>query len=52
MTNAPYLLPKGREGVRLGDAELIDSMIHDGLWSSFLDQHMGEGTDEVSAELG
>jgi len=52
MTNAPYVLPKGRAGSRLGDAELIDSMIHDGLWSSFLDQHMGEGTDEVSAELG
>jgi acetyl-CoA C-acetyltransferase len=52
MTNAPYVLPKGRDGSRLGDAELIDSMVHDGLWSSFLDQHMGEGTDEVSAELG
>jgi len=52
MTNAPYLLPKGREGSRLGDTELIDSMIHDGLWSSFLDHHMGEGTDEVSTELG
>jgi len=52
MTDAPYVLPKGREGSRLGDAELIDSMIHDGLWSSFLEQHMGEGTDEVSAELG
>jgi acetyl-CoA C-acetyltransferase len=52
MTNAPYVLPKGREGSRLGDAELIDTMIHDGLWSSFLDHHMGEGTDEVSAELG
>ncbi|MBA3738637.1 MAG: acetyl-CoA C-acetyltransferase [Actinobacteria bacterium] len=52
MTNAPYVLPKGREGSRLGDAELIDSMIHDGLWSSFLEQHMGEGTDAVSAELG
>jgi acetyl-CoA C-acetyltransferase len=52
MTNAPYVLPKGREGSRLGDAELIDSMIHDGLWSSFQDHHMGEGTDEVSAELG
>jgi acetyl-CoA C-acetyltransferase len=52
MTNAPYVLPRGREGARLGDAELIDSMIHDGLWSSFLDHHMGEGTDEVSAELG
>jgi acetyl-CoA C-acetyltransferase len=52
MTNAPYVLPKGREGARLGDVELIDSMIHDGLWSTFLDQHMGEGTDEISAELG
>ena len=52
MTGAPYVLPKGRDGSRLGDAELIDSMIHDGLWSSFLDQHMGEGTDQVSAELG
>jgi acetyl-CoA C-acetyltransferase len=52
MTNAPFVLPKGRDGARLGDAELIDSMIHDGLWSSFLEQHMGEGTDEVSAELG
>jgi acetyl-CoA C-acetyltransferase len=52
MTNAPYVLPKGRDGVRLGDAEMVDSMIHDGLWSSFLEQHMGEGTDEISAELG
>lgn len=52
MTNAPYVLPKARDGSRLGDAPLIDSMIHDGLWSSFLEQHMGEGTDEVSAELG
>jgi acetyl-CoA C-acetyltransferase len=52
MTNAPYVLPRGREGSRLEDAELVDSMIHDGLWSSFLDQHMGEGTDGVSAELG
>ena len=52
MTNAPYVLPKGRDGARLGDVELIDSMIHDGLWSSFLEQHMGEGTDEINTELG
>jgi acetyl-CoA C-acetyltransferase len=52
MTNAPYVVPKARAGSRLGDAELIDTMIHDGLWSSFRNQHMGEGTDEVSAELG
>jgi acetyl-CoA C-acetyltransferase len=52
MTNAPYVLPKARDGSRLGDAELIDTMLHDGLWSSFRDEHMGAGTDEVSAELG
>src|SRR5918994_279342 len=52
MTNSPFVVPKARAGSRLGDAELIDSMIHDGLWSSFRNQHMGEGTDEVSAELG
>jgi acetyl-CoA C-acetyltransferase len=52
MTNAPYLIPKARDGSRLGDAALIDSMIHDGLWSSFHDHHMGEGTDIVSRELG
>jgi acetyl-CoA C-acetyltransferase len=52
MTNAPYVLPKARVGSRLGDAELVDSMIHDGLWSTFTRQHMGAGTDEISAELG
>ena len=52
MTNAPYLLPKARDGSRIGDAALVDSMIHDGLWSSFHDHHMGEGTDIVSGELG
>jgi acetyl-CoA C-acetyltransferase len=52
MTNAPYLVPKAREGARLGDTPMIDSMIHDGLWSSFHDHHMGEGTDIVSRELG
>ena len=52
MTTAPYVVPRARGGTRLGDAELIDTMIHDGLWSSFRNHHMGEGTDEVSAELG
>ncbi len=52
MTQAPYLLPNGRDGVRLGHAELVDSMIHDGLWSTFTRQHMGESSDEVNAELG
>ncbi|MEX2204349.1 MAG: acetyl-CoA C-acetyltransferase [Actinomycetota bacterium] len=52
MTRAPYLLPRARDGVRLGHAELIDSMIHDGLWSTFTRQHMGESSDEINAELG
>jgi acetyl-CoA C-acetyltransferase len=52
MTNAPFLIPKARDGSRLGDAPMLDSMVHDGLWSSFHDHHMGEGTDIVSRELG
>jgi acetyl-CoA C-acetyltransferase len=52
MTNAPYVVPKARVGSRLGDAELVDTMIHDGLWSSFRNQHMGEGTDEINIVLG
>jgi acetyl-CoA C-acetyltransferase len=52
MSLAPYLLPRARDGVRLGHAELIDSMIHDGLWSTFTRQHMGESSDEINEELG
>lgn len=52
MTQAPYVLPKAREGMRLGHAELVDTMVHDGLWSTFTRQHMGESSDEVNAELG
>ncbi len=52
MTNAPYLLPKARWGARVGDGEIVDAMIHDGLWSTFTGQHMGESSDEVNAVLG
>jgi len=52
MTNAPYALAKAREGSRLGDAEMIDTMIHDGLWSTFTRQTMGESSDAVNEELG
>ena len=52
MTNAPYALPKARRGARMGPAELVDTMIHDGLWSTFTGQHMGESSDEVNAALG
>ncbi len=49
MSNAPYLLPKAREGYRLGNGVLVDSMINDGLWCAFGDYHMG-CTGEVVAE--
>ena len=52
MTNAPYLAPTAREGSRLGDAPLIDAMIHDGLWCAFDDRHMGAGTDAMNREYG
>ncbi len=51
MTNAPYLLPDARFGSRLGNSKIVDSMVHDGLWSTFTGQHMGESSDEVNAEL-
>src|SRR5918912_3966160 len=46
MTNAPYLLPKAREGYRLGNGVLVDAMINDGLWCAFENYHMGN-TGEV-----
>jgi acetyl-CoA C-acetyltransferase len=49
MSNAPYLLPKAREGYRMGNGELVDSMIQDGLWCAFENYHMG-CTGEVVAE--
>ena len=49
MTGAPYLLKKARQGYRMGNGELIDSMIGDGLWCAFDDWHMG-CTGEVVAE--
>ncbi|MGC9197538.1 MAG: thiolase family protein [Acidobacteriaceae bacterium] len=49
MSNAPYLLPKARTGLRMGDAQIIDSMIRDGLWCALDNQHMGM-TAELVAE--
>jgi acetyl-CoA C-acetyltransferase len=51
MSEAPYLVPKARFGARMGNTEMVDSMVHDGLWSTFLKQHMGESSDEVNREL-
>jgi acetyl-CoA C-acetyltransferase len=49
MTNSPYLLPNARDGYRLGNGTIVDSMIHDGLWDAYEDIHMGI-TGEIVAE--
>ncbi len=50
MSNAPYLLPGGRAGMKMGHAAAIDSMIHDGLWCAFEDRHMGSDTDHYTRQ--
>jgi acetyl-CoA C-acetyltransferase len=52
MSNAPYLLPRAREGLRMGDATLVDSMIHDGLWCAFEHCHMGTSGEYVAERYG
>jgi acetyl-CoA C-acetyltransferase len=52
MSSAPYVLPDVRWGARMGDGTVVDAMVHDGLWSTFTGQHMGESSDEVNAALG
>jgi acetyl-CoA C-acetyltransferase len=52
MTNAPYLLPNARAGYRMGNGELVDSMIHDGLWCAFDAVHMGAGTEKYVGQVG
>ncbi|MGE6319872.1 acetyl-CoA C-acetyltransferase [Pseudomonas oryzihabitans] len=47
MSLAPYVLPKVRTGLRLGHAELVDSMISDGLWDAFNDYHMGQTAENL-----
>lgn len=49
MTNAPYLLPKGRMGYRMGDGKIVDSMVNDGLWDIYNNMHMG-GCAEICAK--
>ncbi|HZA41322.1 MAG TPA: acetyl-CoA C-acetyltransferase [Actinomycetota bacterium] len=51
MDQAPYLLPKARTGYRMGDGQLVDSMIYDGLWDAFNHRHMGDQSDDVNKEF-
>src|SRR5690242_12551688 len=52
MTQAPYVLPKAREGYRMGNGELVDSLINDGLWCAFDAVHMGTGTEKYAGQVG
>ena len=52
MSNAPYLLPKAREGYRLGNGQVIDSLIHDGLWDAYGNVHMGDCAELCAREKG
>ena len=52
MSNAPYLLPGARDGLRMGHAQVIDSMVNDGLWCSFEECHMGNTGELVATEYG
>ncbi|HEY6318772.1 MAG TPA: acetyl-CoA C-acetyltransferase [Acidimicrobiia bacterium] len=51
MTNAPYLLPKARAGYRMGNGELVDSLVQDGLWCAFDAVHMGTGTERYTGQV-
>src|SRR6266487_3344557 len=52
MTNAPYLLPQARKGYRLGNAQIVDSMVNDGLWDIYNDYHMGLTGENVAEKYG
>jgi len=52
MTNAPYLLPQARKGYRLGNAQIVDSMVYDGLWDIYNDYHMGVTGENVAEKYG
>jgi acetyl-CoA C-acetyltransferase len=52
MTNAPYLLPRAREGYRMGNSTVVDAMINDGLWEAYRGFHMGVGAEMIAEHYG
>src|SRR6202022_3893126 len=52
MTNAPYLLPQARKGYRLGNAQVVASMVHDALWDVYNNYHMGLTGENVAEKYG
>src|SRR5918912_1592935 len=51
MTRGPYLLPQARAGYRLGNGELIDATVHDGLWCAFEHHHMGNSAEWIARQF-
>ena len=52
MTNAPYLLPQARKGYRLGNSQIVDSVVNDGLWDIYNNYHMGMTGENVAQKYG
>ncbi|MBS0632767.1 MAG: thiolase family protein [Verrucomicrobia bacterium] len=52
MSLAPYLMPKAREGYRLGNQQVIDSLVHDGLWDPYNNIHMGSCAEQCATKYG
>ena len=52
MSQAPYVLAQARQGLRMGHKNLLDSMIHDGLWDAFNDYHMGTTAENLAEQYG
>jgi len=52
MNLGPYILPKARFGYRLGNGQLVDAMVYDGLWCTFNDHHMGRSAEWIAQEYG
>ena len=52
MNMGPYVLPKARVGYRLGHGQLVDTMVHDGLWCTFTNQHVGNSAEWIAKEYG
>jgi len=52
MSLAPYMLPQARAGYRLGNGQLIDGVVHDGLWCAFTDHHMGNSAEFIAEQYG
>src|SRR6201994_3087589 len=52
MTNAPYLLPQARKGYRLGNSQIVDSVVNDGLWDVYNNYHMGMTGENVAQKYG